>query len=174
MKTKEKNILISILLFSIFLEGLDAFSVFEVPFPWFGVSLLLLIIPAYYFYNLDLNSSDFGSLKYWIIYVVIVTIVKAFSFDLEMPQYATSSFSQFVSLRVIKIISFFIVVWVIQLLASYFTKTKLLNPLHILALLFHCFHCIPTSHIFLIFQISTDPEQGQGVGLNLFRELVQF
>ena len=106
MKTKEKNILISILLFSIFLEGLDAFSVFEVPLPWFGVSLLLLIIPAYYFFNLDLNSSNFGSLKYWIIYVVIVTIVKAFSFDLEMPQYATSSFSQFVSLRVIKIISF--------------------------------------------------------------------
>ena len=129
MKTKEKNILISILLFSIFLEGLDAFSVFKVPFPWFGVSLLLLIIPAYYFFNLDLNSSNFGSIKYWIIYVVIVTIIKAFSFDLEMPQYATSSYSQFVSLRVIKIISFFIVVWVLQLLASYFTKNQIIESI---------------------------------------------
>ena len=129
MKTKEKNILISILLFSIFLEGLDAFSVFEVPLPWFGVSLLLLIIPAYYFFNLDLNSSNFGSIKYWIIYVVIVTIIKAFSFDLEMPQYATSSYSQFVSLRVIKIISFFIVVWVLQLLASYFTKNQIIESI---------------------------------------------
>ena len=129
MKTKEKNILISILLFSIFLEGLDAFSVFKVPFPWFGVSLLLLIIPAYYFFNLDLNSSNFGSIKYWIIYVVIVTIIKAFSFDLEMPQYATSSYSQFVSLRVIKIISFFIVIWVLQLLASYFTKNQIIESI---------------------------------------------
>ena len=129
MKTKEKNILISILLFSIFLEGLDAFSVFKVPFPWFGVSLLFLIIPAYYFFNLDLNSSNFGSIKYWIIYVVIVTIIKAFSFDLEMPQYATSSYSQFVSLRVIKIISFFIVVWVLQLLASYFTKNQIIESI---------------------------------------------
>ena len=139
MKTKEKNILISILLFSIFLEGLDAFSVFEVPLPWFGVSLLLLIIPAYYFFNLDLNSSNFGSLKYWIIYVVIVTIVKAFSFDLEMPQYATSSFSQFVSLRVIKIISFFIVVWVIQLLASYFTKDQIIESIAYIGLIISLF-----------------------------------
>ena len=139
MKTKEKNILISILLLSIFLEGLDAFSVFEVPLPWFGVSLLLLIIPAYYFFSLNLNSSNFGSLKYWIIYVVIVTIIKAFSFDLEMPQYATSNYSQFVSLRVIKIISFIIVVWVIQLLASYFTKDQIIESIAYIGLIISLF-----------------------------------
>ena len=139
MKTKEKNILISILLLSIFLEGLDAFSVFEVPLPWFGVSLLLLIIPTYYFFSLNLNSSNFGSLKYWIIYVVIVTIIKAFSFDLEMPQYATSNYSQFVSLRVIKIISFIIVVWVIQLLASYFTKNQIIESIAYIGLIISLF-----------------------------------
>ena len=110
MKIKEQNIVLSILLSSIFLEGLDAFSIFAVPFPWFGVSILLLIIPAYYVFNFDLTSLNFGSLKYWILYVVTVTIIKAFSFDLEMPQYATSNYSQFISLRVTKIISFFIVV----------------------------------------------------------------
>ena len=127
MKIKEQNIVLSILLSSIFLEGLDAFSIFAVPFPWFGVSILLLIIPAYYVFNFDLSSLNFGSLKYWILYVVTVTIFKAFSFDLEMPQYATSTYSQFISLRVTKIISFFIVVWIIQFLASYFTKDQLIE-----------------------------------------------
>ena len=129
MKTKEKNIVLTILLLSIFLEGLDAFTIFTVPFPWLGVSLLLLIIPAYYFFKLNLNSSNFGSLRYWILYVVILTIIKSFSFDLEMPQYATSSYSQFVSLRVIKIISFFIIVWVIQLLASHLTTNQIIESI---------------------------------------------
>ena len=93
MKIKEQNIVLSILLSSIFLEGLDAFSIFTVPFPWFGVSILLLMIPAYYFFNFNLTSSNFGSLKYWILYIVTVTIIRAFSFDLEMPQYATSTYS---------------------------------------------------------------------------------
>ena len=127
MKIKKQNIVLSILLSSIFLEGLDAFSIFAVPFPWFGVSILLLIIPAYYVFNFDLSSLNFGSLKYWILYVVTVTIIKAISFDLEMPQYATSTYSQFISLRVTKIISFFIVVWIIQFLASYFTKDQLIE-----------------------------------------------
>jgi len=78
LKIKEQNIVLSILLSSIFLEGLDAFSIFAVPFPWFGVSILLLIIPAYYVFNFDLTSLNFGSLKYWILYVVTVTIIKAF------------------------------------------------------------------------------------------------
>jgi len=127
LKVKEQNIVLSILITSIALEGLDAFSIFSVPLPWLGVSILFLIIPVYYFFNLSLTSSNFGSLKYWILYIVAVTVIKASSFDLEMPEYATSSYFQFVGLRVIKIISFFIIVWVIQILGSYFTVNKIIE-----------------------------------------------
>ena len=44
-----------------------------------------------------------------------------------MPQYATSTYSQFISLRVTKIISFFIVVWIIQFLATYLTKDQIIE-----------------------------------------------
>ena len=127
MKVKEQNIVLSILITSIALEGLDAFSIFSVPFPWFGVSILFLVIPVYYFFNLSITSSNFGLLKYWILYIIAVSVIKAISFDLEMPEYATSSYFQFVGLRVIKILSFFIIVWVIQILGSHFTVNKIIE-----------------------------------------------
>lgn len=127
MRVREKTIVLSILLSSIFLEGLDAFSLLEVPLPWFGVSVLFLTVPIQYFFNRDLNTTKLGSLKYWVFYVVVVTIIKAFSFELEMPQYATTEYFQFMSLRVVKIISFFIIVWLVQLLASYFTKDQIIE-----------------------------------------------
>ena len=127
MKVKEQNIVLSILITSIALEGLDAFSIFSVPFPWFGVSILFLIIPGYYFFNLSITPSNFGLLKYWILYIITVSAIKAISFDLEMPEYATSSYFQFVGLRVIKILSFFIIVWVIQILGSHFTVNKIIE-----------------------------------------------
>ena len=127
MKLKEKNLFIGLLLLSFLLEGLDAFAILSIPFPWIGIALLLTAIPLSYLLGINVMSSNFSSIKYWIFYIFLVTILRSLAFNLEIPQYATTNYYQYVSLRLIKIVSFLIAIWLVHVISIYLTKRKIIE-----------------------------------------------
>ena len=127
MKVKEQNIFLGLFLTSLLLEGLDAFSIFEIPLSWVGLVILLTAIPLYYYFEVDFISKNIISIKFWVLYMCSVAILRGVSFDLEIPQYATTSYVQYVSLRLLKILSFFVAIWLVHLLSIKLTRRKLIE-----------------------------------------------
>ena len=127
MKLKEKNLFTGLLLLSFLLEGLDAFAILSIPFSWIGIALLLTAIPLSYLLGINVMSSNFSSIKYWIFYIFLVTILRSLAFNLDIPQYATTNYYQYVSLRLIKIVSFFIAIWLVHVISIYLTKRKIIE-----------------------------------------------
>ena len=110
MKIDKLNLPIFLFTIAFFLEGLDAFSIFNIPLSWIGVVIYVLI-----FVYLKISGTrgyvfDLTLIKYFLYYLTLVTIIRAFTFEANMPEYATTSFIEFISLRILKIISFYSIV----------------------------------------------------------------
>ena len=110
MKIDKLNLPILLFTIAFFLEGLDAFSIFNIPLSWIGVVIYVLI-----FVYLKISGTrgyvfDLTLIKYFLYYLTLVTIIRAFTFEANMPEYATTSFIEFISLRILKIISFYSIV----------------------------------------------------------------
>ena len=110
MKLEKSNILLTIFAIAIFLEGLDAFSIADIPLSWIGIFAYVLI-----FIYLKLTKKieyifDITFIKYFLYYLIIVTTIRAVTFDLNMPVYATTSLFEYIGLRLIKILSFYAII----------------------------------------------------------------
>ena len=110
MKLKKLNIPLIIFSFSFFLEGLDAFSIASIPLSWIGILFYVLI-----FIYLKLTKKieyifDITFIKYFLYYLFFVTIIRAITFDLNMPEYATTSLVEYIGLRLLKILSFYTII----------------------------------------------------------------
>ena len=110
MKLEKSNILLTIFAIAIFLEGLDAFSIADIPLSWIGILFYVLI-----FIYLKLTKKieyifDITFIKYFLYYLFFVTVIRAITFDLNMPEYATTSLVEYIGLRVLKILSFYTII----------------------------------------------------------------
>ena len=110
MKLEKLNIPLIIFAIAFFLEGLDAFSLANIPLSWIGVLTYVLI-----FIYLKLTKKiqyifDITFIKYFLYYLIFVTIIRAITFDLNMPEYATTSLLEYIGLRLLKILSFYTII----------------------------------------------------------------
>ena len=174
MKIGKLNVPIFLFTIAFFLEGLDAFSIFNIPLSWIGVVIYVLI-----FVYLKISGTrgyvfDLTLIKYFLYYLTLVTIIRAFTFEANMPEYATTSFIEFISLRILKIISFYSIVSLI----IHFIKKKnvdyVITLVHMSVFLYLSYLYILIFHIYSILQILQDRGPVQVVGLNQSEERVLF
>ncbi len=107
MKIKNSNLPFLIFAVAFFLEGLDAFSFANIPLSWIGIlSYVLIFIYLKFTKNIE-YIFDITFIKYFLYYLILVTIIRAITFDLSMPEYATTSLVEYIGLRLLKILSFY-------------------------------------------------------------------
>ena len=127
MKLKNINITLILFCLGIFLEGLDAYSILSIPISWIGISLLVFtfIINFYSGWRTDMGRSS--PLKLWVFYVIGLTIVQALISDEILPKYASTTFGQYVSLRLLKVLAFLVAIWLVHLLNDYVSKYQIIT-----------------------------------------------
>ena len=108
MKNKFTDLKILLFFFALFLEGLDAFSIFDIPISWIGIFIYVLIFIFLKFQGSLGIQFDLAFIRYFFYYLTLVTLIRSLTFDMNMPEFATTTFLQYISLRLLKIISFFI------------------------------------------------------------------
>ncbi len=111
----------------IFLEGLDAFSIYSIPVPWIGAVLIIGLYIINYYFGFEFEFDELPSLRIWLFYLSIVTLVRALSFNKLLPEFATTTFFEYISLRLIKLLIFITAIWAIHLLNKYFDKDKIIK-----------------------------------------------
>ena len=72
-----------------------------------------------YFFGFDYEFDKLPSLRIWLFYIFTVTVIRAVSFDSILPEYATTTFSQYISLRLLKLIGFIATIWAIHFISEY-------------------------------------------------------
>ena len=127
MKLKNISPILFLFIFGIFLEGLDAFSFLSIPLPWIGIALVISIYVINYFFGYDYEFDKLASLRIWIFYLFLLTAIRAISFDQSLPEYATTTFNQYISLRFLKLLSFLVAIWAIHLINEYKSKEKIIE-----------------------------------------------
>ena len=129
MKIKNINPIITIFIISIFLEGLDAFSIYSIPAPWIGVVLMIGLFIFNYFFGYHYEFDELPSLKIWLFYIFSITIIRALSFDNMIPDYATTTFTQYILLRLLKLFGFIATIWAVHLISNHLNKKKIVEYL---------------------------------------------
>ena len=112
---KKNNFLNIIFFLALFLEGLDAFSLFTIPLSWIGVVVFVLIYLYLKFVSKEGYIFDLIGIKYFLYYLVFVTLIRTITFDYDIPELATTNVYEYLALRLLKILSFYgvisITVW---------------------------------------------------------------
>ena len=112
---KKNNFLNIIFFLALFLEGLDAFSLFTIPLSWIGVVVFVLIYLYLKFVSKEGFIFDLIGIKYFLYYLVLVTLIRTITFDYDIPELATTNVYEYLALRLLKILSFYgvisITVW---------------------------------------------------------------
>lgn len=129
MKLKNINPIVVIFIISIFLEAMDAFSFYSIPITWIGIALIIGLYIFNYFFGYDYEFDELPSLRIWLFYIFSITVVRALSFDAILPEYATTTFSQYISLRLLKLIGFIATIWAIHFISEYVNKEKIIEYL---------------------------------------------
>ena len=127
MNTKKITPLFYLFLIGIFFESLDAFSLFSIPLPWIGVSIFIFIYVIYYFFGFEIQFNQFDSLRVLLLYFTSVTLIRAVSYSPDLPEFATSSFTQYISLRLLKLLGFIAVIWFVYTLSNYFERDTIIK-----------------------------------------------
>jgi len=129
LKLKNINPIITIFILSIFLEGMDAFSIYSIPVPWIGIGLMIGIYIFNYFFGYDYEFDEIPSLRIWLFYIFSITVIRAVSFDSLIPEYATTTFTQYIILRLLKLLGFIAAIWAIHLISNHLNKEKIIEYL---------------------------------------------
>jgi len=112
---KKNNFLNIIFFLALFLEGLDAFSLFTIPLSWIGVVVFVSIYLYLKFVSKEGYIFDLIGIKYFLYYLVFVTLIRTITFDYDIPELATTNVYEYLALRLLKILSFYgvisITVW---------------------------------------------------------------
>ena len=142
MNIKYAKILgLSLLLF-ITLEGLDAFSITNVPIYWIGVSSFLLVFVILYFTGFRISNLNLLNIRNWIIYGVFITLFQSINNDLILPKYASTSYFQYISLRILKLVVFLWIIYSLNYLFQKYSFEKIITFLLISCLIISTFSLI--------------------------------
>ena len=108
-----KLLLFSISLFLVF-EGLDAYSLNNIPIYWIGVSFLLLVFIGLHFLGFKASSFNFVSVRNWVFYGISITLIQSIFNDIVLPKYASTTYVQYISLRLLRLLFFLVVIYCID------------------------------------------------------------
>ena len=81
----------------------------------------------YYFFGFEIEFNQLDSLRILILYFFSVTLIRAISYDADLPEFASSSFSQYISLRLLKLLGFLAVIWFIYTVSDYIEYDKIIK-----------------------------------------------
>ena len=90
-----KLLLFSITLFLVF-EGLDAYSINNIPIYWLGVAFLISVFVGIQFLGFKVSSFNFVSIRNWVFYGVFITLFQSLFNDIVLPKYASTSYVQYI------------------------------------------------------------------------------
>ncbi len=162
MNLKYSNILgFSFLSFFIF-EGLDAYSINNIPIYWIGASLFITIFIILFASGFRASVNKIISIRNWTIYVIFVTLIQSLFNDLVLPKYASTTYFQYISLRLIKILLFLIILYTLNYLLSTYSFETILKYFLISSLIISSLSLI--SYFSYIFGYPDFPRTRSGSG----------
>ena len=156
-----KILLFSISLFLIF-EGLDAFSLRNIPIYWLGVSLLVFTYAACYLFGFRTFNLSLLSIRNWVIYGILITLFQSLFNDLVLPKYASTSYFQYISLRILRVILFLIVLYSLNYILKKYEYDKVLKFFLISSIVISILSLI--SYFSYIYGYNDFPRTRQGSG----------
>ena len=162
MKIKYSNILGLSLLIFIILEGLDAFSIRNIPIYWIGVSFLISVFVILYFSGFRISNINLVNFRNWIIYGILITLVQSLFNDLVLPVYASTSYFQYISLRLLKLILFLLIIYSFNYLFQKYSFEKIISYLLISCLIISALSLI--SYFSYLIGYSDFPRNRSGSG----------
>ena len=162
MKIKYSNILGLSLLIFIILEGLDAFSIRNIPIYWIGVSFLISVFGILYFSGFRISNLNLVNLRNWIIYGILITLVQSLFNDLVLPVYASTSYFQYISLRLLKLLLFLFIIYSFNYLFQKYSFEKIISYLLISCLIISALSLI--SYFSYLIGYSDFPRNRSGSG----------
>ena len=162
MKIKYSNILGLSLLIFIILEGLDAFSIRNIPIYWIGVSFLISVFGILYFSGFRISNINLVNFRNWIIYGILITLVQSLFNDLVLPVYASTSYFQYISLRLLKLVLFLFIIYSFNYLFQKYSFEKIISYLLISCLIISALSLI--SYFSYLIGYSDFPRNRSGSG----------
>ena len=162
MKIKYSNILGLSLLIFIILEGLDAFSIRNIPIYWIGVSFLISVFVILYFSGFRISNINLVNFRNWIIYGILITLFQSLFNDLVLPVYASTSYFQYISLRLLKLILFLLIIYSFNYLFQKYSFEKIISYLLISCLIISALSLI--SYFSYLIGYSDFPRNRSGSG----------
>ena len=121
-----KLLLFSLTLFLVF-EGLDAYSIYNVPIYWLGVLFLLLVFISLYFLGFRASSFNFLSIRNWVLYGISITLLQSIFNDIVLPKYASTTYVQYISLRLLRLLFFLVVIYCLDYLLNKYSFEYILT-----------------------------------------------
>jgi len=162
LKIKYSNILGLSLLIFIILEGLDAFSIRNIPIYWIGVSFLISVFVILYFSGFRISNINLVNFRNWIIYGILITLVQSLFNDLVLPVYASTSYFQYISLRLLKLVLFLFIIYSFNYLFQKYSFEKIISYLLISCLIISALSLI--SYFSYLIGYSDFPRNRSGSG----------
>jgi len=162
LKIKYSNILGLSLLIFIILEGFDAFSIRNIPIYWIGVSFLISVFGILYFSGFRISNLNLVNLRNWIIYGILITLVQSLFNDLVLPVYASTSYFQYISLRLLKLVLFLFIIYSFNYLFQKYSFEKIISYLLISCLIISALSLI--SYFSYLIGYSDFPRNRSGSG----------
>ncbi len=156
-----KILLFSISLFLIF-EGLDAFSLRNIPIYWLGVSLLVFTYATCYLFGFRTFNLSLLSIRNWVIYGILITLFQSLFNDLVLPKYASTSYFQYISLRILRVILFLIILYSLNYILKKYEYDKVLKFFLISSIVISILSLI--SYFSYIYGYNDFPRTRQGSG----------
>ena len=111
MKLQYSKLLLFSFSIFLFLEGLDAYSINNIPIFWLGVSFFLFVFLGLHFFGFKASSYNFVSLRNWVLYGIFITLIQSFFNDVVLPKYASTTYFQYISLRLLRLVFFLAVIY---------------------------------------------------------------
>ena len=156
-----KILLYSVSLFLVF-EGLDAFSINNIPIYWIGVASLVSVYLFCYLFGFRTFNINLFSIRNWVIYGVFITLFQSLFNDLVLPKYASTSYIQYISLRILRILLFLVIVYSLNYILKKYDYDEILKFFLISSILISILSLI--SYFSYIYGYSDFPRTRQGSG----------
>ena len=156
-----KILLSSVSLFLVF-EGLDAFSLNNIPLYWIGVSLLVSIYVACYIFGFRTFNLNIFSIRNWVIYGIFITLVQSLFNDLVLPKYASTTYFQYISLRLLRVVLFLVIIYSLNYILKKYDYDEILKFFLISSIVISTLSLI--SYFSYIYGYSDFPRTRQGSG----------
>ena len=121
-----KLLLFSITLFLVF-EGLDAYSINNIPIYWLGVAFLISVFVGIQFLGFKVSSFNFVSIRNWVFYGVFITLFQSLFNDIVLPKYASTSYVQYISLRLLRLVFFLVIIYCLDYILKKYSFEYILS-----------------------------------------------